>query len=246
MPKITNSYIKVLIKGIIVSILPSLIFSATAGVDVYEHIDHCIAEGKEGNTGPECDIPYEICPDNKRKCFNNSQCVTNESLEPFLNEYGYTCDCSFAAGISEFAGFECEHSATTFCQGDYEGSLFCTNGGTCGLFTVNHITYSGCECGIDYAGAHCQYLKEALQGGLMNEHQYVDAGDNFWGYNHETEKSSNSKKGVVVGVSVSVAVLVAAAGVYVVRKKYKIGRRDRNIENHRDHPQMQPSESDII
>lgn len=188
--------------------------SLTSGEDVYENIDNC----PEGKTGSDCSIPYESCPDGKRKCFNNSKCVRNNKIDPVTNEYGYSCDCSFAAEISHFAGYECEHSSTQFCYAE-SGSEFCTNGGICGSYISKGSMHYGCHCPSDFAGAHCQYLKESLEGGLQGEALLHDVGDNFWTFEVEgTESSKATNLSVAFVVAVTVA-LACAAIVYVKKGK---------------------------
>lgn len=47
-------------------------------------------------SGPDCDIPFEQCPDGIRRCFNNSRCVKNSKRDMVTAQYGYSCDCSYA------------------------------------------------------------------------------------------------------------------------------------------------------
>ncbi len=89
--------------------------------DVYNNIDGC----QVGRSGANCDIPYELCQDGLRKCFNNSQCKAMNKVD-VVNGYSYECDCSFAKSVTPVAGYECEHSATVLCP---DKDHFCTNGG---------------------------------------------------------------------------------------------------------------------
>jgi hypothetical protein len=129
--------------------------------DVYENIENC----PTGLSGNNCDIVYLLCPDDKRKCFNNSQCQLMD--EPDEEEgFYYKCSCLFAESVSPTAGYECEHSATIQCDHGH----FCVNGGTCkefrGAYEHFHV---GCECSEDFSGANCQYLKATMDGGLEGE-----------------------------------------------------------------------------
>ena len=187
--------------------------SLTKG-DVYENIDNC----PEGKTGSDCSIPYEACLDERRKCFNNSKCVRNNKKDPVTNEYGYSCDCSYAAGISHFAGYECEHSSTEFCQ-RASGSNFCTNGGVCGSYISRGQAHNGCHCPSDFAGAHCQYLKADLDGGLQGEALLHDVGNNFWTFEVKHREGKEASNLALVISAVAVAVLLGAAVFYVKRVK---------------------------
>lgn len=130
--------------------------------------------------GPDCSIPYILCPDLIWRCLNNSQCKKLESLDPDGSSYDsnrikYGCDCSFANSVSSYAGYQCEHPATTICAGPSWGDdpnspkHFCANNGLCGTFIQKGRVKNGggvrtgCHCSDAYAGAHCQYLK-ALYG----------------------------------------------------------------------------------
>lgn len=139
--------------------------------DPYENIENCPG----GKSGPNCDIPYQTCLDNKRKCFHNSQCKLIDMTNP-LSEYMYECDCSFSKTISPVAGAECEHPATVICSKDN----FCTNGGKCGDYILKQHAYSGCHCLEDFAGAHCQYLKATMTGSLEGEANVPEIGHDFY------------------------------------------------------------------
>ena len=112
-------------------------------------------------TGPDCSVPFEVCPDGDRQCFNGSECVRNNEKNAVTKKYGYHCDCSKAFGVSSYAGLQCEYSATQVCEFGQSKSTyaFCTNGGTCKDTVVRGQAHPGCDCGNDFEGQHCQYLR---------------------------------------------------------------------------------------
>jgi len=140
--------------------------------DVYKNIDGC----RIGRSGANCDIPYELCPDGMRKCFNESQCRAMDKVDT-VNGYSYQCDCSYAESVTPTAGYECEHSATVTCPGDH----FCTNGGSCGNYVLHGHHYLGCHCLEEFEGAHCQYLKADPKGvGMEGEALVPELGSDFY------------------------------------------------------------------
>lgn len=177
----------------------------TSGADLYENIENCPFQ----LSGYDCSIPYEQCKDGNRKCFNNSICVKNQKNDPVTGDVVYGCDCSFATGISDYAGYECEHSATVRCQKDH----FCTNGGKCGSYLVNHQHYIGCHCPDDFAGKHCQYLKETMEGFLEGEVAIPEVADDFYAAPVIEVKESTI---VTTLLSVAVVFLFVSAIVYVI------------------------------
>lgn len=158
-------------------------------------------------SGPDCDIPFEQCPDGIRRCFNNSRCVKNSKRDMVTAQYGYSCDCSFAAEISQYAGHECEYSSTSSCP---ETSGFCTNGGVCGSYVHHLHVYHGCHCPIDFAGAHCQYLKALVDiRHIKGEALMPEIGDNFYGFT-PSAKSGSTGEGIIIGFALCAAVVAAA------------------------------------
>lgn len=130
--------------------------------------DNCI-EGSciEGNCqcspgflGDDCSIPFTICEDGERSCFNGSECERNNERDSVTGKYKYHCDCSKAFGLSSFAGQQCEFSATATCQHDVAVSeyTFCTNGGMCVETVSEGQEHQGCDCTAEFEGLHCQYL----------------------------------------------------------------------------------------
>lgn len=79
------------------------------------------------------------------------------------------------------------------------------------------IRHYGCHCPSDFAGAHCQYLKASLLGGLQGETLLEDVGDNFWTFvpTSTDKKKASAATGVVV--TLVLLALVAAAVFYVKR-----------------------------
>ena len=176
--------------------------------NVYENIEKCPV----GYSGKDCTIKYELCLDNKRKCFNNSECKLMDSPDP-VSGYSYTCDCSFMEGVSPTAGYECEHSATVMCPDNH----FCTNGGTCGNYVVRGHHYNGCHCLEDFAGAHCQFLKEDLMGGLEGEAAVPEIADDFY------VKTDQIKPMYAIGATAFIALMFLSIGsivyAYTLHKK---------------------------
>jgi len=194
-------------EGKLFSIAFSIIFcrragATTNGQDVYENIENCPFQ----RSGSDCSIPFQQCKDGERKCFNNSVCAKNEKNNPVTGDVVYGCDCSFATGVSEYAGYECEHSATVRCQGGH----FCGNGGTCGSYIINGQHYIGCHCPSDFVGKHCQYLKITLEGFLEGEAQIPEVADDFYAAPVIKVKKSTFVTAllVIVGVIVLVSTVI--------------------------------------
>lgn len=172
-------------------------------------------------SGPDCTIPYEVCADGLRRCYNNSLCVKNKTPNPVTGEYGYSCDCSFAESVSVVAGHECEYSATEICSspstsgrgggGDSPLPHFCTNGGACGTFVYRGQVHTGCHCPREYAGAHCQYLK-ALGGidFVQGESKIEEVGSNFYAFSPKP-RESNTFTWVTTGLTLFVIGVIAFA-----------------------------------
>lgn len=197
-------------------------FALTNGVDVYENIDDC----DEGFTGPQCDMPYEICDDGKRKCFNNSKCVRNNKRDAVSGEYEYGCDCSYSEGVSAFAGFECEHSSQKFCDATKfdKGSTFCANEGQCEYIKMDGHRYAACKCPSEFAGAHCQYLHADIDGKGLIDETSIPGMTNTFTYSIPDEEKSN-KRAVAMGITFSVViVLVSAIAFYALRRRGKRGQ----------------------
>jgi hypothetical protein len=178
-------------------------------------------------SGPDCDIPYEICPDNKRKCFNNSKCTLNKNQKnPLTNQYDtYSCDCTWASTQStQFAGYECEHSDTAICPNvkDGYGSKFCTNGGNCMNFVYEARVHTGCACPTEFVGAHCQYLNIDVPAALKGEALFPDVHPNFWGFTTQQRVDSKATH-VAIGISVCAILMVSFAFTIALMKRRKRG-----------------------
>jgi hypothetical protein len=211
--------------------------------DLQHNLDIILAEESEfpqcppNLSGPDCSIPYQLCPDHKRQCFNNSRCDKINVKDPITNEYKYRCDCSFAADISKYAGHQCEYSATATCSNDSSSSSssssidskeghyhFCTNGGLCEDFVFQAQIHTGCNCPRDFAGAHCQYLKALVDMDLIEgEALYRDVGDNFYAFTPKKRDSQNVT-GLVVMLALTVLFGVGLVGMQAVVKR----RNNRN------------------
>jgi hypothetical protein len=117
-----------------------------------------------------------------------------------------------SAEISQYAGHECEYSSTAICP---QTSGFCTNGGVCGSYVYHRHVYHGCHCPIDFAGAHCQYLKALVDIRNMNgEALMPDIGDNFYGFTPKAKPGSTGE-GIIIGFALCA---VVAAAVFLSSK----------------------------
>lgn len=204
---------------------PAVVQSLTHGIDVYDNFGKC---EEENVSGPECDIPFELCDDNKHKCFNNSQCKKGSKVDPVTKEPTYRCDCTFAeTAESKFAGQECEHSDTVLCKDakQGQGSLFCTNGGSCMSFIYDAGTRWGCACPTEFVGAHCQYLEASVDEGLVGEGQFPDVHENFWAFIPSKTKKSRGT-GIAVGIAFSSIAMITLAFLMALLKRRKSIEKD--------------------
>ena len=162
--------------------------------------------------GPDCSIPFETCEDGEHTCFNGSQCVRNNHLDPVTNKYKYHCDCTKASGVSSFAGIQCQEAATSYCVEGRSKSeyAFCTNGGGCVKMVVHGSPHPGCNCPEDFEGMHCQYLK--------GEAPEEDTGQPYLMYAGEER---GVRKGIAVFVIVIVCLSVIMGMGYVIYRKKK-------------------------
>lgn len=167
-----------------------------------DNMDQC----KPGWSGYDCAIPYESCKDGRTKCFNNSKCIRNMKIDPGEGDFTYGCDCSYAESVSSFAGVECEHAATVYCEESKH--YFCTNDGTCGSYILYGELHVGCHCPVEFMGAHCQYLKAEMQGGMPGEAAVPEIADNFYTeIIREDSSNVNTTWIIVVIVVMSMTVL---------------------------------------
>ncbi len=179
-----------------------------------------------GLTGPDCTIPYEICPDGIRRCMNNSKCTRSNRVSKHSGTYSYSCDCSYANEISPYAGHECEHSATMMCQDVIRGSHFCTNGGICGDYIYKAQVHTGCHCPADFAGAHCQYLKTELDEDdhMIGRGQVLVSSDeeNLWGFVAAETEGKNIEGGIILMFSLVSFIILTLAAAFAVKRKQAI------------------------
>lgn len=180
-------------------------------------------EGRDGCnigfSGPDCDIPYESCPDKHRKCFNNSRCVKNNKKNSYTGHYDYHCDCSYASGVSSYAGHECEHSSTIICGDSFIGDHFCTNGGECGTYFLDAIEHTGCHCPEDFEGAHCQYIIGTMDGNLLGETLLPKYGANFYGFAPENTPKRRASAFATGLISFVLLACVTVTAAYTFKKK---------------------------
>eukprot|EP00555_Chaetoceros_dichaeta_P002927 CAMPEP_0198253054 /NCGR_PEP_ID=MMETSP1447-20131203/3517_1 /TAXON_ID=420782 /ORGANISM="Chaetoceros dichaeta, Strain CCMP1751" /LENGTH=208 /DNA_ID=CAMNT_0043938549 /DNA_START=234 /DNA_END=860 /DNA_ORIENTATION=- len=127
-------------------------------------------------------------------------------IDPGEGDFTYGCDCSYAESISSFAGVECEHAATVYCEESKHH--FCTNDGTCGSYILYGELHIGCHCPAEFMGAHCQYLKAEMRGGMPGEAAVPEIADNFYtAIIPETSSNVNTTWIIVVIVVMSMTVL---------------------------------------
>ena len=218
---------------------------STAGASEYDSDDRrCLPNF----TGPDCSIPYENCSDGKHRCFNNARCVRN-NRHPVTGEYSYKCDCSFAADVSSYAGHECEHSATVLCESNKRNressnvQHYCKNGGICGEYVYRAQIHSGCHCPVDFAGAHCQYLKVEFDS-IEGEALIKSVGDNFYGRTPE-QNDNNAMTGIVTCLILgSISIVMLALGkAFSLRKSGGVISLKNNItisnESYADGPRFE-------
>ena len=167
---------------------------------------------------------YQECRDGSQ-CYNGSSCYTSNVKDPITNEYVYHCDCSKATTEDTFyAGKKCEFPSSIICsdiQNEKNGSKFCTNGGLCMITSFKGKIHGGCACPNDFIGAHCQYVRADVTGGLGNEVLFSDVQENFWTV--IPNKSTNEKAtSIAVGISLSVIGIIAIVFGIVFAKREKI------------------------
>jgi len=108
-------------------------------------------------TGLNCDIMYEVCPDNS-VCLHGAPCVQNAE-----DPSNYICDCPKSSNNVKFGGNSCEYGVTDWCRMDsgYDvsnsGAWFCSNG-AChdGILDPTEK----CICQEGYYGLHCEFKEE--------------------------------------------------------------------------------------
>mmetsp|Transcript_21228 Transcript_21228/g.29746 ORF Transcript_21228/g.29746 Transcript_21228/m.29746 type:complete len:357 (-) Transcript_21228:230-1300(-) len=172
-------------------------------IDVYKYLDRC----PEGRTGPSCDLPYEICPDDKRLCFFNGRC---NRLPETKNGYLYECNCP-RTSVESFSGDECQHPSTDLCRSHDSGlGTFCVNGGSCSRFLDRFgFEQFGCLCPEEFVGEHCQYRSSS--NGIGGEEIFQDRGDlaNMKYLGSDTEPNPNGMLlGIFLGVFLSIGCVI--------------------------------------
>jgi hypothetical protein len=91
------------------------------------------------------------------------------------------------------------------------GSTFCTNGGTCLNMVFKGKRHGGCVCPHTFVGAHCQYLRADVKGGLVNEVIFSDVHENFWTVIPSTNEPQNQ-----IATDAVIGTLLAVIGVFVL------------------------------
>lgn len=119
----------------------------------------------EGYTGILCESEVQVCPDEKRRCYNGGVCQelfhTGPGMlgQPFKDRK-FKCDCSVIDPTSPFAGLECEHPAEQICSlMTIEKNSFCVNGGTCKDIVFTEDLHRGCTCPKGFEGEHCEFVE---------------------------------------------------------------------------------------
>lgn len=89
----------------------------------------------------------QVC-DDLHKCRNGGQCVEHPDFPGM-----FTCDCATASS-EVYAGFSCDHMATSYCNEDntVDSKSFCTNNGVCRDFLDEDGFHQGCDCPDGYKG----------------------------------------------------------------------------------------------
>jgi len=118
-----------------------------------------VQPGGAGLTGKNCDIEFNLCPDNKQVCFHGAPCM------PVKDDY--VCGCPYTSDPDrKYIGSHCEYEADKYCPVNNSqltdisksGEWFCTNNGEC----IDDETdlEDKCECEWGYYGLHCEYKDE--------------------------------------------------------------------------------------
>jgi hypothetical protein len=135
-----------------------------------------------GTNGDGINFDFDQC--GETICYNGGACVQTERLQ---SNGDFTlknhCDCSSAFDESyAYAGASCEFPSTEICaisqtsQG-LEGSIFCTNHGTC----MDSILL-GCNCPPGFYGFACEYESRGSGNNFNDEEEEdEDIGWNFCG-----------------------------------------------------------------
>jgi hypothetical protein len=114
-------------------------------------------------------------------CHNGGKCVTTIVSASTLDGGGSReikyCDCNTAVTKdTSYAGNSCQHPATTYCteqpDGSLEGTIFCTNQGSCGDNVLQ-----GCDCPAGWNGFRCEYRIEELELVNEDENDFADEGE---------------------------------------------------------------------
>jgi len=122
-----------------------------------EKVDHMYCSCPDDKDGELCDIDRIPC--GSEFCFNGGSCVEREVEGEVL----YHCDCTTASnGQTDFAGRACQFQAEEYCTtgNDFNGRLFCTNGGQC-----QENAYLGCLCEDQFSGFSCEFVKSEFGDG---------------------------------------------------------------------------------
>lgn len=91
-----------------------------------------VQPGGAGLTGKNCDIEFNLCPDNKQVCFHGAPCMPVKD--------NYVCGCPYTSDPDrKFIGSHCEYEADRLCPENNalltdvskSGEWFCTNNGEC-------------------------------------------------------------------------------------------------------------------
>ena len=125
-----------------------------------------------GYHGAFCEVDSVQCGDDR--CYHGGTCIA-KTIDDVTEYY---CDCD-TAGDEEifYAGQFCQYESTETCNDDdesnFQGNLFCVNGGTC--LPDPHL---GCNCTTGYSGFSCEFrIEEDAEEGPAPGYDPVDAAE---------------------------------------------------------------------
>jgi len=111
-------------------------------------------------------------------CWTGDNCVSKLCDECIEGDVCLTDSDYFNECPSTFAGPTCGNKITSWCN--KATGAFCTNGGKCGSYIIDHLHYEGCHCDMEYFGAHCQYEAEIWVRGIPGEASVPQIGPKFY------------------------------------------------------------------
>jgi len=105
--------------------------------------------------------------------------------------------------------------------------------------------HTGCHCPIDFAGAHCQYLKATIdEESLVGEGLIEEVGENFFGFVPQ-KRDHSTATGIAIGIGVSVLVAVGVAISKGMKKEQRISFSQLQQFIHSPGPSMDSMDDDL-